>query len=700
MNIINTVIGTPLGALLRLCYEWIGNYGLAILFFTLLTKVVLLPLAVWGQKNSINMIKIKPALNMAEVNCAGDRNKLAEEQLALYKSGDYKPWLGMLPLLVQVVVIIGLISVVYHPLQHILRLDQTVITAFVDEAMHILGVEELGSGAHLRVVELVNDPAYTARFASLNVPGAAAAIEKIQALDMSFLGLDLSATPDLKHFDVRWLIPLLSGLSAFFLCWVQNRINVLQKEASWLGRWGMTIFLTAFSLYFATIVPLGVGVYWIGGNLFAVLTLVVVNAIMPPKRYIDYEALEASKIALAQARAHAKATGPTREEKARGKADYKRFSAIEGKRLVFYAERGGYYKYFSDMIDYVLEHSDITVHYITSDPRDPVLGRETPQFRAYYIDDNRLVVLFMQMDADMVVMTTPDLQQMYLKRSYVRKDVEYVYAQHAQIVGLRTVRRGALDHYDTVFCPSEREVDIIRKDEQANDLKAKNLVVVGYPLLDTMRAAYRALPAPAPDAPKRILIAPSYQDGNILESCLTQLLDAFDGAYDVTVRPHPQYARRFPARYAQIKNACQKYAGDRFRFEDDFGSSSTVFESDMVITDWSSISFEFAFATEKPVLFIDTPLKVINEAQQTQEDTESPEFQLRNVVGRSIRMEDVSASAAEVAADLFRRQDECRRIIGETAHAFVAHLGEGKRFAGGYIVDRLQEKQQRKGMQK
>lgn len=63
MSLINTYIGTPLGWLMWLCYQLVGSYGIAILVFTLLSKVILLPLSIVVQKNSIKMIRLQPEIN-------------------------------------------------------------------------------------------------------------------------------------------------------------------------------------------------------------------------------------------------------------------------------------------------------------------------------------------------------------------------------------------------------------------------------------------------------------------------------------------------------------------------------------------------------------------------------------------------------------------------------------------------------------
>lgn len=89
-------------------------------------------------------------------------------------------------------------------------------------------------------------------------------------------------------------------------------------------------------------------------------------------------------------------------------------------------------KYFQDVIEDLLEHSNIIIRHVTSDQDDQIfeIAKEYSRIRPCYIGEMRLIILFMKMDADMVVMTMPDIDNYHLKLSYVRKDVAYVYMFH------------------------------------------------------------------------------------------------------------------------------------------------------------------------------------------------------------------------------------------------------------------------------
>lgn len=698
MGFINTVVGIPLGYLMWLCYIFLKNYGFAIIIFTLLTKVILLPVNIWVQKNSIKMIKLQPAVNEIAAKHAGNRDKAAEEQLLLYKKENYKPLAGIIPMLIQIPIILGLISVIYNPLQHLLHLDPDVISAFVSKAQELSPGVELGSTAQMKVIEFIRNPATADLFSSIQSPGidAVDAVSRILGMDLQFMRLDLSRFPSISSLDFYMLIPILSGLSAFLLCFFQNRENVLQKEQGFWGQWGMAIFLTAFSTYFAFVVPIGVGIYWIFGNVFAILMLYLLNWMYDPRKYIDYEALEKSKINLAQSKAATKKLKPTKEQKLRAKEDYKRFCKDENvKQLVYYSEKSGFYKYFADQISKILEKSDISIHYITSDPNDAIFEKKEPRIIPYYIDEFRLIPLFMKVDSDVIVMTTPNLQTYHLKRSLVRKDIEYIYTPHDPLSTHMGAATGAFDHFDTILCVGEHQIHEIRETEKVYGLPEKNLIPCGYSFIDNLLIAYSNTEKKA-NVIKKILIAPSWQEGNILESCVDPLLDNLLGKnYDITLRPHPEFVKRYSGAMQSIIDRYSDRFDEHFRIETDFSSNVTIFTADLVITDWSGIAFEFSYATKKPSLFIDTPMKVMN-PEYNKIDCVPIELSLRNEIGCSLSLDNLD-NISDTVALLLQSDEVYREKINSVIDRYLFNAGHSAEVAADYIisaVNRYKKKEQ------
>lgn len=499
----------------------------------------------------------------------------------------------------------------------------------------------------------------------------------------------LIAKIPVRDGGVAWVMPLVAGAAAWFLGWCQNRINPLQHEqtrAQQLTTNGISI---AISLFLGAYVAMGVGLYWTASNIFSILTQLWCNVTIKPKSRIDYPELYKSKGELEALRKSVKKV-VSREDLKREKVDYKRFFHVANKHLVFYAEGGGYYKYFKTVIEWLLAHSNVIIHYVTNDPNDGIfkLSEKQPKIKPYYIGPMKIIPLFMKMDADMVVMTTPDLNTYQLKRSYVRKDVEYCYVGHGTSSISLTFRKGAFDHFDTVFVNGQYHIDEHRATERVYGLKAKTLVPTGYPYLDVLSKENPGLPYSAQHGKQLILIGPSHQPENLLESCLDTLIDKLCGSdHVVVVRPHPQYIRRNPVKMQAIVDRFKDKIGDRFRFELDFSENTSVLSADILITDWSAIAFEYAIITKRPTVFVNTPPKITN-PEWDRIGIRPNDFTYRDVLGVSINLQEIGKIDV-VVTDLLARKEEFEKRISAQLDKDFLNIGHAGEVAGKYILDSL-----------
>ena len=671
MSIVLSFISSLLSVVLKGCFRITHNYGLSIILFTLFTKLILFPLSVFIQKNSIKMIQMQPQIDALKIKYIDDKDKYVDEQIKLYKDNHYHSSIGIIPLIIQLVFVLGLLELVYNPLTYLLDICTADINVLMESVKNIFNTEA-------RTIQI--DIIHQFQHGNIAVAGLnEETVSKILSFPVNFLGLNLSTRPSLKTMDIHCIIPVLSGLSAFIMCFVQNRVNILQITSGKLSKYGMTVFMVAFSAYFAFLVPAGVGLYWIFGNLFAVPSMVLVNKLIPPEKYIDFDYLK--KI---QEQKNIKEEKYRKYHKTE-KADYKRFSGQKDLQLVIYSESKGYYKYYSGMIDYICNNSDIEIHYITSDPEDSILFDERSQIKSYYISqDKYLIPLFMKLDCDICVMTMPDLEKYHIKRSRVRKDIEYIYVFHGMASTALTLRKGSLDWYDTIFCHTVDSENEIRKMEELYGTKKKTIVEAGYLLIDDMIAGYSSSEHKE-NNPKKIVIAPSWQPDNLIDVCGEQILDLLVGEdYDVIMRPHPQMVKHSPEKFEELH---KKYDGTNVEIQTDSSSASPVMEADVLITDWSGISYEFAFATGKPVLFIDTPMKIMNPDYEKISPVPI-DISLRNVIGKSLRVEDVSEICVHIK-ELIDNKDKYSEDIKNALNTHVFNVGKSNIVYGRYIIKKL-----------
>ena len=591
-----------------------------IIAFTVLSKVILLPISAWIYKNSIKLVKIQPEINQAKIRNFGDNGAIAEEKMRLCKEVGYNPLLSLAPLFIQIVILILVISV-------------------------------------------------------------------IKELPIEGTMLDLVAA---KEGGVTILIPVLAGLSAVFLCVGQNRLNVLQVEQSLANKIVTFVFSVGLSVYLGYFTQMGVVLYWICSNLLAVLQQYILNKIMKPEKEIDYKALEKTSKELTKLEEVVEKNRRSRELIWREKADYRRFFSIGNKHLVFYSESSGFYKYFRGTIEYILKKTDLNIHYITSDPNDQIfeIAGKQPQLKPYYIGERKLITLMMKMDADVVVMTIPDLGNYHIKRSYVRKDVEYVHIPHGVGSPNVMVRYRAFDNFDMFFANARHQAKEVAAIGRAHRVQGQKIIEVGYPLLDDMLSEFKKYKKPSNEREK-ILIAPSWQKENIFELCIGEILERLNGLdYDVVVRPHPQQVRHEPKRFEEMRN---KYIGTNIEIQTDFSSNSVVFEADVMITDWSGIAYEYAFTTERPVIFIDTPMKVMN-PKYKEIDLKPLDVVVRDKIGVRIKPEDVSESLVQTIQTVLDDKNAYREKIKKARNEEVYNLGVSAKVGAEYIIEIIQNK--------
>ena len=614
-----------LGQIMKLCYDLVSSYVIMMVIFTFITKLILSPISIWLHKNSIKFTKMLPEINDMKISYYGDRDVINEKKFEIYKKYKYNPFLDMIPLVLQLLILFGVINVVNAPDRY----------------------------------------------------GFAAS-------DMIDFGFDFSVIT-VDTFGVYIIIPLLAGLSAFLMCFLQNKHHVMQSEQSKANQYFTMILSVGISLYFGFFVRSGVVLYWICSNLLSILQMYILNACLSPKKHIDYDRLNKTKDALSKIDSSDK--GLTREQKSRQRKDYKRFFSVANKHIVFYSEGSGYYKYFKRLIQWLLKNSNIIIHYVTSDPDDKIFEMNNDRIRSYFIGSRKLITLFMKLDSDICIMSTPDLDNYQYKRSYVKKDIEYIFIDHAIGDVNASFRNRALDNFDTIFCTSKFMYDEIKAREKLHGLKEKTLIKSGYDVLDDMIEEYAKYEKPVLDR-KLVLIAPSHQKDNIIESCLDDVIDVFKRrGYAIVLRPHPQFIRRKSEYWLSI---IEKYAtDDDVITESDFSKNLSIYDADILVTDWSCIAEEYSFVTKRPSLYIDTPMKVVNPEYKELNITPLTVV-VRDKIGEHISPDDIGDSGDIIDRLLTKDYADQINAFGDE---ILYNIGTCVDVEGNYILDSLINKE-------
>ncbi len=672
----------------------VGNYGAAIVLFTLASKIILFPVSAWIQKNSILMVKIQPEINFLKANYSGNLDAIADGQSKLYKREHYHPMLSLIPLAIQILLLLAVVYIIYNPMGYLFGVSNSTVNAL---ANHI-GADTGESGFQLAVIQAIKDGTINAATPVEGISAAELAdvISKVSSFELSFWGMNLCSVPS-KVLGWYLLLPVVAGFSSWIMCFTQNLSNVIQHEQGKLNKYGIMAVSVLLSLYLGFFVPAGIAVYWIASNLLSIAQMYILNAIINPKKYVDYEMLEKSRKALADSKAFGKMDKKDplyKQMKARQRQDYKKFMHIVNKHIVFYSEKSGFYKYYKDLIAELLKRSNLVIHYVTNDFNDVIfdIAKDEPRIKPYYIGLKKTALLMMLVETDIFVMTTPDLDKYYLKRSFIKKDIEYIYAPHDTMSAHLGFNDGAFDSFDTMFCVGQHFEDEMRAIVALKKLPEKNLVEFGFPLLDNLVEAGRKENENRTEGKvKEILIAPSWQEDNILDSCIDEIISGLYGKdYKISVRPHPEYVKRYGYQLSKLLERYADYDKEMLSFELDFSNNKSIYSSDLLITDWSGIAAEFCFATERPALFVNTKPKISNPEWEKVGIT-PVEMKLRKELGVDVEKQDLG-NIGETVKELFENQGEYKTKIHKYYESFTFNHGNAAEIGAKYILKSLSQK--------
>lgn len=354
------------------------------------------------------------------------------------------------------------------------------------------------------------------------------------------------------------------------------------------------------------------------------------------------------------------------------------------RRIVFYAEHRGYYTHLEGLVETLTKEYKESLAYVTSDESDPILSTKNTLITPFYI--NRLLPFFMRIvDCDVFVLTLTELDLYHIKRSF--QSVHYVYVFHALVSTHMVFRPGSYDNYDAVLCVGPHHIEEIRKHEEMEQLKPKELIKAGYYPLERLHNAYKLRDAQATEQ-KTVLIAPSWGDGNILESVGVELISKLlEADYRVLVRPHFETIKHDQVLLDSLK---QHFAGNQnFEMVTKVKGDDLLIHADVLIGDWSGVSLKYAFGTERPVVYIDVPTKVKNPDYEKL-GIEPLELKLRSKLGHVVSIDAID-TVPEHIRDLMQRKDEYGEKIRALREQYVFNFGTSSEVGAAYIMNYLSQ---------
>ena len=290
------LIVRPFGLLLQWLYSIVQNYGIAVILFALLVKLVCIPLTIKSKKSMLAMSAMNAELQQLQKKYANNRVKLNEEMQKLYEKHGVSPMSGCLPQFIPLPIMMGLYYAVQQPLQYIVGLSsETVI-----KLAQLVGLDNL-AGANYTVQIVIAEKLNAFKDAVGNftpdVLKCLADGESIFPMDFNFFGLNLADTPSIKHPGLIWIIPILSCLTAYLSSYIMQKMQNMPKgnDAAANQMKMMTMLMPLMSLYFAFILPGAIGIYWIFNNVFTCVQEVILTKHIRGKQEAE-QAAEAERV--------------------------------------------------------------------------------------------------------------------------------------------------------------------------------------------------------------------------------------------------------------------------------------------------------------------------------------------------------------------------------------------------------------------
>lgn len=282
------LITRPMGFIIEFIYNLVQNYGLSIIIFTILIKLIIMPLSIRSQKAMRKQQKLQPYMTELQKKYANDKEKLQMETMKLYKENNISMTGGCLPLLIQFPILIGLYRVIQKPLTYLLGVDFSAAEALAKATEVVAQMGEkyasiMGNLKNMSVEQIVKNSQIQLSTWSGLINGA----NDAWVVNFGFLGLDLSVVPSVSlsyilsgqfsHPDRVLLI--LIPIIAMFTTWLsmkqsqkmsQGTQNAAANDTAASMNKSMNLMMPIMTGFFAFTLPSGLGLYWIVSNLMQI----------------------------------------------------------------------------------------------------------------------------------------------------------------------------------------------------------------------------------------------------------------------------------------------------------------------------------------------------------------------------------------------------------------------------------------------
>ena len=309
----------PFAWLVRFFYELTSSYGMAIILFTLVIKLILLPFQMKSKKSMMRMNRMSGRMQEIQKKYANNQIKMNEELQKFYQEEGFNPMSGCLWSFLPLPILIALYSIIRQPITHFMMLGEDVLHSLIqtayDAGINLSSVVQLAEDGTMVLNDgvpqvLTYGQINLANLLRTEMPEAVSNIDGWINMDYDFLGLNLAANPwdMVTGFQFNWLhiglilIPILAGGVQLLMSVIMMKQQPQQNANAARSTKMMMYFMPLFSVYIAFLMPAALGVYWIAQSAFSLIQELVLNKFFKTRLEAEETAREEARQADRQKR--------------------------------------------------------------------------------------------------------------------------------------------------------------------------------------------------------------------------------------------------------------------------------------------------------------------------------------------------------------------------------------------------------------
>lgn len=307
-------IAIPFGWIIRVCYNVIPNYAVALLFFAIIMKAVLFPFGIKQQKNSVKQASLRPKEAAIRKKYAGREDKVTQQKMQqeimdLYQKENFNPMGGCLPLLLQFPILFALFSVIRNPLRYITGLSVSELNAIGNKLVQN-GCEMRSGYGDIEIVKALSQD--TDRFSLISdISDKLTSAADLPNLKI-FGGLDLSATPELK-LNILIIIPIITFVTVYLSMKLTKKLTYQPQQTGDAKTSGiiMDLMMPVMSTWFTFMYPAVLGLYWIFQNILGVAQQFILKKMYPIPSFTEEDYKKAEREILGKGQSKKKKSAGT-----------------------------------------------------------------------------------------------------------------------------------------------------------------------------------------------------------------------------------------------------------------------------------------------------------------------------------------------------------------------------------------------------